>query len=78
MSTKAQTIQSNVVPPISISFFENLFKKHGGRLLQIRKSFLNLLSAMTATKECQNKLAKPEIMVRTLHIEIRPKYQNAL
>ena len=42
-------------------------KKHGGRLLQIRKSLLTLLAAMNASKECRHKLADVENM-RKLYV----------
>lgn len=64
----SKSLSSKSSPNIStvvglIESWHKYDKKHGGRLLQIRKSFLSLLGAMTASKDCQNKLAKPEVMV---------------
>ena len=50
-----------------ISTWHKYDKKHGGRLLQIRKSLLALLAAMNASKECRHKLADVENM-RKLYV----------
>ena len=51
-----------------ISSWHKYDKKQGGRLLQIRKSMLNLLSAMTAAKESRNKVADLENMTKLYHV----------
>jgi len=60
MAAKSSPCVATVVELIAT--WHRYDKKHGGRLLQIRKSLLTLMSAMSTSKECRHKLADLETM----------------